>query len=836
LWDDKPLDHLGGRALVFVGQGPGYQEDLQGRTWQAYAGGLLKKLCEISGASQYGDVFVTNATRCKPPQGSTPTDGNVNKCRPHLEQDLEILQEYYKEIVIVGCGSKAAKSIGKHRSLGGALRRQGLPGVWPGYLCFYMNNPAILYPSRTPAKITAVKDHFMLLMRYLRGEIIPNDLSINVELGARLPDYKPEMVTCDIETYGILAGVSQTVFNPNKSLLIDGVPPERQVVTCSFAWRDPDSELHTALYRMNKQHEIDRVQEWFKFLSENNITAVGQHIKFDLMYLAYCYSALSYWIDPRRLTVDDTMLASFLDYEQRPERGLKELATLLGITDYNKSEVTGKEGNAKGYNDPSLHKYNCLDSAVTLILCEEMWARIKRKYPATSNRFSPLCKWMRNAVIWCTMDLERNGSSLDIEQVKKVHKENEARKKEVVKEAEEEHGLKLCGKDSDQPLRDFFLEAVRETGLMQDDRLVWSPKTGKISIGVENSKLLLKYIGDGPTKRKLDLFQEFKDCAKLTNTYTRPLLYDRRKGIVSLRLGGRVGMVYPSWYSIPSYHSRGSQSDDKAMGQIQGRFSVSRPARQTEPQRIRSCSCSRFEGGTLIEYDMSQDHLRMAALLSNDPGLIQAYTTPGGNLHLETASLIYPDREVRKGTLEYKSGKELNFLVIFRGGPDTFVATVRKRTGADIEREFARQAIDTWYAEHPTFDQWQKDLIDRTAKQGYVETITGWGRTFATGAGGVESSVNEICNCAIQGPCAQCTQSAQYEIMKEFLELGLRSRMCLQIHDSIFVDWYPGDMEVGEPIVKKHLEHPPVLRALEMDLCRSIPFLCERKAYQDETV
>ncbi len=51
-------------------------------------------------------------------------------------------------------------------------------------------------------------------------------------------------------------------------------------------------------------------------------------------YLSSAGKELRYWIDPRRLRVDDTMILSFLLYEQQPEEGLKELATLFGISDY----------------------------------------------------------------------------------------------------------------------------------------------------------------------------------------------------------------------------------------------------------------------------------------------------------------------------------------------------------------------------------------------------------------------------------------------------------------------------------------------------------------------
>lgn len=235
---------------------------------------------------------------------------------------------------------------------------------------------------------------------------------------------------------------------------------------------------------------------------------------------------------------------------------------------------------------------------------------------------------------------------------------------------------------------------------------------------------------------------------------------------------------------------------------------------------------------------MSQDHLRMAALLSNDPVLRSAYTSPGLSLHTMTAQDIFPEVDVNsagwKESKEYALGKTLNFLILFRGGPDAYVQTARKDVGVEITREFAKLSIDTWYAVHPVFKGWQDDLILEAEQKGYIETITGWSRTFSIGREGVQHSINEICNCAIQIPCAQCTQSAQYMIGCEFLRRRMKSLICLQIHDSNFADIYSGEEEMVDEIVTRHMERPPVLVALEQQLMRTIPFVCEKKVYQNE--
>jgi DNA polymerase I-like protein with 3'-5' exonuclease and polymerase domains len=481
---------------------------------------------------------------------------------------------------------------------------------------------------REPGKVRAVEAHFALLLRYLKGEFIPNELKIVPEVLGDLPDKIPAEVGCDIETYGILAGVEQTVFHPIKSKEIDGIPFKDQVVTVSFSWYEDGKRIRTPLYMFRYKAHRKKIREWFRFMSKHKIVCVGQNIKFDLLYLYFCGDPeLRYWIDPRRLLVDDTLITGFLLYEQQPEKGLKEQAILFGVTDYSKMPITGKGGNAKSCHDKNLHYYNCKDSATTLELRKVHLQLIGDKFGKDSPKLSDVCKWLRNAIIWDVFDLEKNGSAFNIDKLEAYHEEEQTRCKELLESMEEKYKIKLAGTGSDAPLRQLMLDCLAEADLMRDSRVTWTAKEKKISIGVENVNLVREHLPAGRSFEIISAFQEFKERSKIVSTYTRPILQDARKGIVIRNR--RVGIVFPSWYPVPLYANRGGSSDDKAGGQIQGRFSCKKPARQTEPRSIRDCSRSRWPGGSLVECDMSQDHLRMAALLSGDPVLMEAYEKEG---------------------------------------------------------------------------------------------------------------------------------------------------------------------------------------------------------------
>ena len=835
------------RALLIIGQNPGNNEDKSsqanpnGKSWIGYTGQLLSKFVAVSGLGELCDVYVANACRCKHPQGGDISQAQVRACRDHLFEDIWRLFRKYDEIIIFAVGAKAVYSISNCSSLKDSFKSQGQTvlfqdeGVQKKIQVFSTLHLAMLHPMRKPALVRAVEAHFVLLRRYLEGKFIPNEEIEEPELGIPVPKELPDAVSCDIETYGILQGVEQTVFNPIKSKYIDGVDFKDQVVCVNFSWRDSAGIIHSAEYVFSDKKHLGIIREWFKIISQKGIRLTGQNFKFDLMYLASADTELRYWIDPRRLKVDDTLILCFLLYEQHPEKGLKEMSMLFGVSDYSKVMITAKSGSAKSPWDKDLHKYNGVDGVTTLKLREEFLRRMADRYGADSEKLSDECAWMRNAIVWDTFDLDMNGSALDIPKLQEFHDKTQYVSGGIKQITEVTHGIKLAGTGSDKPLRRFFLECITEADLLSDSRVTYTKKTKNISIGVENANLLKKHL---PPGRHLDIitnFQIFKERSKIVNTYTRPLLENPRRGIVIRKKS--VGMVYPSWYPIPSYFERGGSSDEKVGGQTQGRFSCKKPARQTEPHSIRDCSTSRWDGGSLAEWDFNQDHIRMAALLSGDPLLMDIYLNPTGrSVHTETAVSIFPDADPTdpgwKKTDMYQVGKDLNFLVLFKGGPGGFQSLVLKESGIEIDIEFCDYAIKTWYKTHPVYGAWQDSLMDLAAKQGYLVLPTGWSRTFGLGPSGIANYTGEICNFMHQCPCSQLLQAAHFQIMKEFRDLHLKTLICLQIYDALFADIYPGEEEVVNEIMVRNMEHNYVLDIFYKWTGRYVPWIVEKKEYE----
>jgi uracil-DNA glycosylase len=92
--------------LVFVGEGPGADEDAQGLPFVGRAGKLLTQMIEAMGL-QRGDVYICNVVKCRPPGNRQPENDEVEECSPFLFRQLDVLQPK----VIVCLGATAAQTL-----------------------------------------------------------------------------------------------------------------------------------------------------------------------------------------------------------------------------------------------------------------------------------------------------------------------------------------------------------------------------------------------------------------------------------------------------------------------------------------------------------------------------------------------------------------------------------------------------------------------------------------------------------------------------------------------------------------------------------------------------
>lgn len=80
-----------GARLLFVGEGPGRDEDLQGRPFVGKAGDLLDKMIGALGMKRE-EIYIANIVKCRPPDNRTPTPGEAHACLGYLLRQIELIQ------------------------------------------------------------------------------------------------------------------------------------------------------------------------------------------------------------------------------------------------------------------------------------------------------------------------------------------------------------------------------------------------------------------------------------------------------------------------------------------------------------------------------------------------------------------------------------------------------------------------------------------------------------------------------------------------------------------------------------------------------------------------
>ncbi|HEV3312763.1 MAG TPA: uracil-DNA glycosylase, partial [Chloroflexota bacterium] len=76
--------------VMFIGEGPGFNEDQQGRPFVGRAGQFLDQLIQLIELRR-SDVFITNVVKCRPPQNRDPLPYELAACLPYLERQIELI-------------------------------------------------------------------------------------------------------------------------------------------------------------------------------------------------------------------------------------------------------------------------------------------------------------------------------------------------------------------------------------------------------------------------------------------------------------------------------------------------------------------------------------------------------------------------------------------------------------------------------------------------------------------------------------------------------------------------------------------------------------------------
>ncbi|MGW2894138.1 DNA polymerase I [Streptomyces sp. NPDC001212] len=213
---------------------------------------------------------------------------------------------------------------------------------------------------------------------------------------------------------------------------------------------------------------------------------------------------------------------------------------------------------------------------------------------------------------------------------------------------------------------------------------------------------------------------------------------------------------------------------------------------------------------SLMTADYSQIELRVMAHLSEDAGLIEAFTS-GEDLHTTAASQVFGvDRSAVDAEMRRKI-KAMSYGLAY--GLSAFGLSQQ----LNIEAAEARGLMDAYFERFGGVRDYLRRVVDEARATGYTETLFGRRRYLpdlnSDNRQRREMAERMALNAPIQGTAADIVKIAMLHVDRALREAGLASRMLLQVHDEIVLEIAPGERETVERIVRHEMAGAVRLRA-----------------------
>ena len=509
-------------------------------------------------------------------------------------------------------------------------------------------------------------------------------------------------------------------------------------------------------------------------LESNDHKKVGQHIKYDMNVLA------NYDIEMKGIEFD-TMLESYVLNSVATRHDMDSLADrYLGLKTVKFEEIAGKGKKQLTFNQIELEQagpYAAEDADITLRLHQAIDAQLS-KDESLSNVFTQIEK----PLITVLSHIERNGALVDPNLLGEQSIELAARMVELEREAYD-----IAGKEfnlaSPKQLQQILFEELEIPVIKK------TPKGAPSTAEEVLQELALTY----PLPK---LILEHRSLSKLKSTYTDKL---------PLMINPRTQRIHTSYHQAVTATGRLSSSDPNLQNI---------PVRTQEGRRIRHAFIAP-EGYKLVAADYSQIELRIMAHLSQDQGLLDAFSK-GADIHSATAAEVFKVGLYEVSTDQRRSAKAINFGLIY--GMSAF--GLAKQLG--ISRKEAAQYIDHYFETYPGVQNYMDDVRTKAQEQGYVETL--FGRRLylpeikAKNAMRRQAAERTAINAPMQGTAADIIKRAMVSVDNWLKESEFDAQAIMQVHDELV-------FEVREDQVDKFVEavKQQMADAAELD----VPLLVE---------
>lgn len=818
----KPLFVSGkSRAILVIGATPSTKEDEQGEAFVGHAGRIVvDSYVAASGLPDLADVYATNVVRCYPASFEKAPPKALHICRNHLLTDIQEIRSKYSELILLCCGSEAIQAIcGEALSLGNFPQGQELEVGGVTIRAFATFSSGMLLPGRSPAKLESVIEHLTVLVRYLKtGAVMRPPLKLGAVYGLRapLPPATQTRFSIDTETIGCI-GV-QTTFHPERILRQDKCPKYNLMITAGLTWEDEEGRLRCRVFKSHKPRDMKDLK---RILSRPGLVLYGHNTAYDILVLRALGDDWKAILHPDKVLLEDTMIWSFQDNPDRPERTLKALSIITGVGNYQNDPINLRKGQKYlGRDDPRLEDYQAEDCINTWGVRTECRLNITAKYGPDSPKVSERSVRWFSDLLWLGIEMSEAGLLHSVPALQSLHDTTRKRLDRLLTWSKSQFNLTLVGKGSVKDTVSLLSDLVEKwtptefaAKRMFLRQVVRTDVKKEVSTKSENVTLLLGVIPpDHEDARKLRALRAVRSLKKVVDSYTGPLL-GLKAGKPEDINGKQLvdGYAWPSWHVVPS---RANDNDSGEGGTQQGRMTARNPALATQPKAIERTWRSRFPGGCLIKPDESQIELRVPVIFCGDPVMLEIFHS-GISLHLVTGSHLAGRQLANKyeSPKFYAAGKMANFLRLFKGGHHKLQMALRADLRLDFTLEFCQAFLEADRQKYVVLYDWQDKLIETAKRDGYIQLpITGLSRNFLGDID--ETYISTIVNFPVQTIAAQITESAQIEASRIFRKRKMRTLTCSNTYDEGIYDCPPEEVEEATTILRECFVRPPFYEEL----------------------
>ena len=490
------------------------------------------------------------------------------------------------------------------------------------------------------------------------------------------------------------------------------------------------------------------------------IQKVGQNFKYDLTIFA------RNGIDVQGVAFD-TMLESYV-LNSTGRHNMDDLAKrYLGHQTISFEEIAGKGKNQLTFNQIPLEQaaeYAAEDADVTMKLQQVLWEKLSKE-PSLEKLF----KEMELPLLGVLSRMERRGVLIDSDALFLQSNEIANRLSEL-----EEQAYVLAG----QP---FNLASTKQLQEILFDKL-GLPVIQKTPKGAPstNEEVLEELAFSHELPKVL---VEHRGLSKLKSTYT-----DKLPQMVN----PQTGRVHTSYHQAVTATGRLSSSDPNLQNI---------PIRNEEGRRIRQAFIAR-EGFTVVAADYSQIELRIMAHLSQDQGLINAFTQ-GKDIHRSTAAEIFGVALDEVTSEQRRNAKAINFGLIY--GMSAF--GLSRQLG--IGRADAQSYMDLYFKRYPGVQTFMHDIREKAKAQGYVETL--FGRRLylpdinSSNAMRRKGAERVAINAPMQGTAADIIKRAMIQLDQK-LQNDPDIAMIMQVHDELVFEVRSEKVAFYSELIKTQME------------------------------